>query len=322
MAAHSATHRGQGRRRRTANGGGGGNTTLALKEFWGSAKAGITTVDCKPLDSLLPKLVNLAAIYETYKLVSWSVHVVHTGGVNSAGSYFMGVSYRSDKHPTDQRGVASLAPVVCKSINTDATISVPTAKLMGQPWLDSSAPSPGAVMIFNDSQVALQVWVTYRVVFNGPTSVAQVQQLDALFKFDNNKRTWEDSEGNRVTQVSLDFGTYGDLEINGEEGALETCWRVFTSVARSAHEVHRVWNISLGVIHFVMDAVSFSLPVLNVPAVLHLQRRPFRTSDSEWIRLGGRVSQGSSQSSLSSFAGEGSGSGESKVSGAARPSAH
>lgn len=293
LAAHMSSHRGTGRRKRGAGGISGGTTNLALKEFWGAAGNGITTIDCRPAASKLPKLVNLAAIYETYKLLSWTVHVVHTGGSASTGSYFMGVSYKADKHPNTMKGVAALSPVICKSIHQDSSLSVPVAKLMGQPWLDNTANSPGAVMLWNDSSDSLQVWVTYKVAFTGPTSVSQVQSYDRLFKFNHTTRTWEDANGSVVRNINLDFDTYGELETGGaDDTILESVWRAWTSVSRTARELHRAWSISVGVVHFLMSAGAVALPILNAPAVLHLQRRPFRTSRSEWVRLGLRCVKG------------------------------
>lgn len=247
----------------------------------------MTTVDCKPAAAKLPKLANLSAIYETYKILSWTVSVVHSGGNNSTGSYFLGVSYKADKHPSDLKGVASLSPVVCRSCHQDASLSVPVARLMGQPWLDNSADSPGAVMLWNDSRDNLQVWVTYRVVFNGPTSVAQTEGMDLVYKYSLTNKRWDDEAGNHILNVEIPFDAYGELEVGGtEETYLDNAWTLMSRVVRSARELHRVWSESVGLVHFVMNQASFALPVLAAPAVLHLQRRPFRTSSSEWIRLG------------------------------------
>lgn len=288
-----STHRGQGRRRRGNRGIGGNTTTLALKEFWGTVANGISTIDCRPGASKLTKLVNLSAIYETYKLLSWTVHIVHTGGNTSKGSYFMGVSYKSDRHPTDAKGVAALAPVVCKSVHQDASLSVPVGRLMGQPWLANSAISPGAVMLYNDSTDNLQVWVTYRVAFNGPTQIAQIDAYDELYKYNSITRRWEGESGAAINEIHLDFDTYGELEVGAsQESVLDQVWQAWARVARTAQELHRMWSVSVGVVHFLMNAGTVALPALAAPAVLHLQRRPFRTSSSEWVRLGLRCVEG------------------------------
>lgn len=195
----------------------------------------------------------------------------------------MGVSYKSDKHPSDQKGVAALSPMVCKSARENASLSVPCAKAMGQSWLDNDGNSPGAVIVANTTTADIHIWVTYRVVFNGPTAVAQTSGFDIIYRHDGT--TWFDEAGNVVNNANVD-DMYGELEIGGSQSTLQTAWESFSRVVRTARELHRAWSVSIGLVHFLAAATNIVLPVLGAPAILHLQQRPFRATLAEWRLLG------------------------------------
>lgn len=286
LATHRATHvvvraarRRGGRRANTT-----GVNTLALKEYWGTAtKSVINIVDFRPAGSTLSKLSNMAAIYEQYKVVSFVVHFVHSASANTAGSYFAGVSFApSNKHPTNKKGVASLSPSICRSVTSDGSLAVPCSRMMGTNWLDTAADSPGAVCIVSDAP--LEVWVSYRVMFSGPTDVAQSYIQDTFYKTDGT--TWTDEGGRQVTRLDVPDDAYGEIEINvQDEGLMTSVWERFVGAVRTATEMHRAYQHAVGVVHFLLDHGVFALPALTVPAILHVQRRPFRASEQDWERL-------------------------------------
>lgn len=292
LASHMPSHQGNRRRERRTRGGGGTTMKLALKEYWGPVpKNKVSTIDCRPADSGLTKLKAHSAMFETYKLVAYTVHVIRGGSSSASGIYFLGVSYKPDKHPVDSQGVASLAPMVCKNAQENATISVPCAKMMGQPWLGSSGASPGAVIISNDTNTDLHVWVTYTVIFNGPTAVQQTSGFDCTYTTDG--KTWYDDKKQPIT--GIDFkDAYAELEIATEEQNAETIWGRFQRAFTTARELHRSWIQSIGLVHMVLGAARVAAPALGVPAILHLQPRPFRATAAQWRLLG--VTTGASTS--------------------------
>lgn len=295
LAAHMPSH--QGGKRRGKRQRGGGNTTmrLALKEYWGpAAKNSLSTVDCKPADSGLAKLRAHASMFETYKLTSYTVHGIRAGASTTTGIYFMGVSYKSDKHPSDSKGVAALSPMVCKSAQENATLSVPCAKLMGQPWLNNDGTSPGAVIVSNGTSADIHIWVTYSVVFNGPTGVAQTDSFDITYKTDGG--AWTDERGQQINTVDI-ADAYAELEIGGEATVYPTVLERFRNAVRTAQEIHHTWIKTIGLIHMIIGVGRFTLPRLDVPAILHLQPRPFRATATEWRLLGFEITDSAVEAS-------------------------
>lgn len=292
LAAHLPTHQGKRRGQRQNRNAAGSTLTLSLKEYWGSVQAkSVTTVDVKPSASTLPKLSGQAAMFETYKLLSFTVNVVHGGNQSGSGVYFMGVSYKADKHPTDSKGVASLSPSTCKNAGENASISAPCARLMGQPWLDTSGTSPGAIMLSNDTNTNLHIWVTYKVVFNGPTAVAQSAGNDVTYRWNGQK--WLNNHDQAVEVIDLEGDVYGELEVAGEESMLDVTWRTMQQYMQTARELHRAWTVSIGLVNFVANAGRVILPRLQGgPAILHIQPRPFRATRSEWRLLGFEETRG------------------------------
>lgn len=288
LAAHAVSHSGRVGSRRRRNRGTGGNTVLALKEYWGTAaRTNVSTIDMKPNSSKLTKLSAMAAIYETYKLLQWTVHIVHTGGANTSGSYFAGVSLKADKHPTDAAGIAALAPSICKSATSDASISAPCAKAMGQAWLDNDGTSPGAVLIYNSTGTDLNVFVSYKVQFAGPTAISQ--SSETYFTTDGN--AWFGQDNLPVTTAEIDYDVYGELEYQGTEAEGVTLWTRLTKAWSTAREMHRVYQASIGLIHFLASSGAVQLPQLGRPAILHLQQRPFRAGAQLWGELSGSGAQ-------------------------------
>lgn len=286
LAAHRITHTvvRTSRRRSGKKNNMSGTNTLALKEYWGPAiKKTLNTIDVKPANSTLSKLSTISAVYEQYKVQSFTVHFVHSAGGNASGSYFAGVSFADPtKHPTDKKGVAALSPSICRSVTTDGSLSVPCARMMGANWLDTSATSPGAVCVWADEPV--EIWVSYRVVFSGPTNVAQTYIQDTFYKSDGS--TWSDEQGRTVSSINIDNDSYGEVEINSDtESTFGNAWTTFTSAVRSVVEMHRAYQRAVGVVHFLIDRGVITLPAIGAPAILHVQRRPFRASQSDWERL-------------------------------------
>lgn len=298
-----ATHRGQARggRRRRGGAGGQNGTTLSLKEYWGPSVQGINEMKLRPKDSKLVKLAALAPLYETYRIVSWVVHFVHSAS-NESGSYFAGVSYSSDKHPTDAKGVSGLSPSVCKSITSDCNISVPCAKVMGTPWLHYKDPNPGSVMLFTTSATALNIYVTYNVRFNGPTSVAQ-DAFDEFYTYD--KRVWKDAEGRTIYQLGNDGDVYGELELTaGDDTTVDIVWNQLTTTFRTFSQLHRAISTTISVVHFISEAfTAMRLPVLDHEAILHIQRRPFRATAEQWNELRGSEAAAPSRRSTAADSG-------------------
>lgn len=284
LATHMSTHVGKRGKRRSARSRNTGVNTVALKEYWGPIEknAGTVTIDCKPSSSKLPKLATIAAVYEQYRLLSFTVHFVHTAASTVSGSYFAGVSFGS-KHPTDDKGIASLSPSFCKSVTSDSTLSVPCARMMGQPWLDTTHESPGAVLVNTDWK--LEVWVTYRVMLSGPTNVAQSDVIDWTYQTDG--KTWTNADTHdTVTNIDINTDVYAELEVNTAEGNAEAVWSRFTSAWSTAQSIHRTWQASIGLFHFLGSAIhALTLPQLGVPAIMHLQQRPFRADIHQWQRV-------------------------------------
>lgn len=285
LANHMATHARRGARRggRRNGGGGAGVNTISLKEYWGSSTRGVTTIDCKPTSSTLPKLAAIASVYELYKLESFTVHFVHNAGANVSGSVVAGVSF-GQKHPEDKKGVASLSPAVCKAASSDFTLSVPCARLMGQPWLETANSSPGCVLLSIDgNSITYDIWVTYRVKLSGPTNVAQTYVLDETYSTDGAE--WFDAEKRKVTRATFSEDVYGEIEYAGDSSNFGRFVTAFQNLFSGWRELHRLYQTSVGLVHFLSSAGTYVLPAVGVPAILHVQRRPFRASKSDWERL-------------------------------------
>lgn len=274
LAAHRVTHqqRASARRRRSAPGN--GSNTMALKEYWGTVrKDGVTTIDIHPATCKLAKLSALARVYEQYRIVSWTVHFVHSAGSNTSGSYFAGVS-AGTHHPTDRKGIASLSPSLCRAVTTDGTLTAPASRVMGQPWLDMADPAPGVIMVSTDA--ALEAWITYRVLLSGPTSVAQASTVDAIYRTDGTK--WMDESGADITEFEVGSEFQAEMELNTmTEAENTTVWARVTAVWRDIRVVHRAYQQAVGMAHFLMSAGTYVLPTLGRPAILHLQQAPFRS---------------------------------------------
>lgn len=279
-----ATHRGQNntRRRNRQRGSGQNSTTLSLKEYYGEITTGMTAINLAPKYTRLTKLSNMAPNYEQYKLVSFVVHIVNEAS-QASGTYFAGVCY-GRKPPTDGKGVAALSPSICKPITQSGSISVPCAKVMGQPWLHTSDSSPGSVQIYTSSTEKLQVWISYNVKFSGPTDVKQ--GVDTFYTYDT--RSWRDESGNVVTTLASEEDLYGELEVAvQDETALTTAWDTMVRTFRTFIQLHRAYTQGVGVVHFIVDAfTSLALPRLANAAILHVQQRPFRASSELWRQLG------------------------------------
>nr|AWY11116.1 orf1 [Craigies Hill virus]AWY11155.1 orf1 [Craigies Hill virus]AWY11158.1 orf1 [Craigies Hill virus]AWY11170.1 orf1 [Craigies Hill virus]AWY11192.1 orf1 [Craigies Hill virus] len=288
LATHMLTHQGKRSKRRSARSRNTGVNTVSLKEYWGSVdkSAGTVTIDCKPSKSKLPKLATIATVYEQYRLLSYTVHFVHTASSNTSGSYFVGVSFGT-KHPTDDKGIASLSPSFCKSVTSDSTITVPCARMMAQPWLDTTHDSPGVVLINTDFK--LEVWVTYRVMFSGPTNVAQSDVIDWTYQTDGH--TWKNADtGDTVTTINVGSEVYAELELNAPANYADGVWNALKKAWTTAQSLHRAWQDNIGLIHFLGSATAaLTLPALGVPAIMHLQQRPFRASNDQWRRVTGDI---------------------------------
>lgn len=283
LAAHMPSHQRQQKRGRGKPRNSSSTLTLALKELWGEVKSkSVVTIDCKPASSGLLKLSGQAPMFETYKLTAYTVHVVKGGSQSTSGIYFMGVSYKASGHPTTSKGVAALAPMVCKNANENASLSVPCSRIMGQPWLDNDGPSPGAVIVANDTTASLHIWISYRVIFNGPTT-SSTQEV--TLKTDG--RLWTNDNGEQLSNFNLDFDAYGELEIaSSSESAMGKIWTAFSNAVTRARELHRAWVTSIGMVHMVVGMGNMALPQLGTPAILHLIHRPFRATADEWRLLG------------------------------------
>nr|AMO03239.1 putative polymerase [Craigmillar Park virus] len=289
LAAHMKTHGAKRSKQRSRRSGNSGVNTIALKEYWGTAdKNTVINIDCKPSATKLAKLSTLATIYEQYKLLSFTVHFVHTASATTGGSYFAGVSFGS-KPPSDSKGIAALSPSFCKAVTSDSTISVPCTRMMGQAWKDTTDASPGGVIVKSDFK--LEVFVSYRVMFSGPTNVAQADVVDITYQTDG--RTWKNSDtGEEVHTITLDREVYGELEIEATDADSVSLWNQLTRVWTQAVQLHRAYQANIALIHFVSTAVTaLALPALARPAILHIQQRPFRASTHQWelVRRGETV---------------------------------
>lgn len=287
LAAHRATHvivSRASRRRPRRNNVSQGVNQLALKEYWGQVTSSrLVTIDTKPTLTTLPKLATIAAVYEQYKIVSFTVHFVHATGLNKDGTYFAGVSF-GNKHPTDKKGVAALSPNINRGVNNDSSITVPCQRLMGQAWLDTSHDSPGAVCVFSDQ--LLECWVSYRVLLSGPTNVAQESGYDNYYQTDGS--SWKDSQGRAVNNATLPYDSYGELEVNAENETLfNNVWELFVKSVTSVVKLHAMYQRAVGAVHLLLNAGRYPLPQFGAPAILHLQRRPFRVNERGWERLRG-----------------------------------
>lgn len=287
LAQHMTTHSGSGkkgrRQRRPANNT--NQTTIAQKEFYGSVtgKADgsvVVKLDMSPTSSSLTKLASMAPMYEQYRINRWSVHFVHAGGANSTGTYHAGVHYIAKRAPSDYKGVAALSPSVCKNINVDASLTVPCGKVMGQPWLPVGGESPGAVYVSVCSEVMLNVFITYSVTFQGPTSISAI---DVMYRTDGAK--WYNDADKVVDDVTIENSSYGQLELMSPYEQYTAVWAKFKRAFTTVVEIHRMWQGTIGMVHMLLTAGTTRLPVLNVPAILHLTPQPFRATSDMWRQL-------------------------------------
>lgn len=289
LSAHPARRARATQRSRQQNMSGGTNM-LARRELWSGTMAASTVIACEifPGNSKLPMLDAMAQIYEEFKVVSWSVSVKSTVGTNSDGSYTCGITYGNEGRPTKAEQIASLAPATSNPVYVPTTISVNPRKVMGANWLPTksvqSTKSPGAFMITSDKNV--QLWISYKVLFNGPTAVKRAS-FDELYEFDTVQRKWLNADGNEVRQVNFEDPVTVQIDVGtNNENMFVTTINAISGVIGRATQVHRLWNRVFGAAHYIGTNLIATLPQLTVPVIMHVQRRPFPALMRRFIELG------------------------------------
>lgn len=293
LAAHMATaHVGPNRRPRPSRIQTTGTSTMVLyrRELCTTAIKNDTAVvlEVFPGKSGLSTLDALSQMYEEFKIIQWSVSIVPNVGTNANGSYTCGFSYSSTKRPASAAGIASLSPSISKPVYAPSTLSVNPRKIMGAPWLPTfgsdGARTPGAFVLLTDA--APMVWITYKVLFNGPTSVKRAA-FDDVYKFDARKKRWVDEDDQPVDRLDYLEPVNMQLEIGTNDPNIATAIEnAFQRAYSNLQRMHSVFNQLIAFSHFIANLMVGALPVLAAPAILHVQRRPFRAILLQLVELG------------------------------------
>lgn len=252
----------------------------------------VTELEIFPGKSGLSTLDSIAQTYEEFKVIQWSATIVPTVGTNSSGSYTCGYSYASSNRPRTQVGVAALSPATSKPIYSQATLAVNARKVMGRPWMPTSnkdsTSSPGALCVYTTKDDALMVWVTYKVLFNGPTAVKR-NAFDDLYKYDIRTKNWTTEDGTVVDRLDYDQPVNMQLDIG--TGDLNRATAIYNQIQQAfgtLMQVHSLFNSLIAFAHYVGNAMVGILPAVGVPVIMHVQRRPFLPILQQLIELGYR----------------------------------
>lgn len=261
---------------------------LYRRELWGGTISGATECEIYPGASKLPTLDSIAMNYEEFKIVQWSVSVVPNVGSNTNGSYTCGYSYAAGNRPTNAVGIAGLSPSTSKPVYASSTLSVNARRLMGTAWLPTSgtsgAKSPGAFIIIADKSPML--WVTYKVIFNGPTAVKR-SNFDDIYRYDARNKRWVDEQGKQVERISYDEPVNMQLDVGASaQTTLDQVEAAFAQAFTNLSRIHSMWNQLVGFTHYIGQFLVGTLPIIAVPAIMHVQRRPFRPILLELFELG------------------------------------
>lgn len=237
-------------------------------------------------------LDNIANMYEEYKIVSWTVIFKPIVGTNTNGYYTAGVTYGKSQRPQKVGEIASLSPALTNPLYKQSSLSVNPRKIMGQPWLPVSdgqnAVTAGAIL-FGSTSTSIQVWISYKVLFNGPTPIGR-NTMDEMFEYDAKTRVWRNVEGNRVDRVDYDEPVTGTIDIgSGDTATFNSQLSSISQLINTYREIHRMVTTIFGTVHFIADTLGFVLPILSVPAIMHVTRRPFRPIVDRLLELGYRI---------------------------------
>lgn len=271
-------------------------TMLARRELWQGTGSTVAVFTCEifPGKSGLPTLDALAQIYEDFKIVSWNVQVKPTVGTNTDGYYTVGVSYGPSGRPNSGSGIAALSPATSNPCYVSTSLSVNPRKIMGSNWLPTydramAKNSPGAIVVSTTKE--LLIWVSYKVLLNGPTAVKRAA-FDDLYEYDSKSNRWTNEHGQVVTAMSYDEPVNVLMDVGASsttvfEGTIRMIEGAFDGLVR----VHSIFNRIIGTTHWISNLFSATLPLLTVPVILHVQRRPFRAIVGRLLELGYRITE-------------------------------
>lgn len=162
---------------------------VRYKECWGKVESGFNSYKFLPGSSGLKHLDSLAAIYESYKILSTvRVSFASSTSATTSGEIVMGVDYDARDEISDFHGVCALQPKHVGPVRNAGNLSVPHTRAMHKKWLfTNSSAAPGeaafAIHVYNGAaESAGTMWVEYDLHFISPTTKASLVSVFESFE--------------------------------------------------------------------------------------------------------------------------------------------
>lgn len=270
-------------------------------------KENLRTFTILPGKSGLSRLDQFGSMFEQWRLDSWVVHIVPKVGTMVSGSFIAGVYYEEKLQPTTKQEASVLSPKVKGAVWQERTLSVPPSLAQKQRWLftsgvgvDPADSIAGQVVVVVDGtkDAKVDVWVSYRITFMGPTS--HKRALDRVYRADG--RAWKDADGKPISAIEPEEGPFtADFELSGDAAYVDQMVDFFSRSFRNWQQLQRFVSNGVTYVHGVLSALeSLQLAAATATAgtILVLRRRPFRpglppASSSDTGRLSDGVGEGS-----------------------------
>lgn len=270
---------------------------LASTEYLGDF-GDASTFEIFPGKSGCSRLDTFAGVYELFRIIRWVVRFRSIVSPTTSGHYVAGTAYEKDHRPDTLTAAAACQPTVQQPIYRSSTMSVPTALVMGQPWLPTSArsgegsTSPGAVVLFisgSPPDTKLSVWVDYVVEFQGPTAISRVRS-DTVIRYNASTRTTTDDRGNKIDVLHFESPAHIDVELATQDTSyINKFVQYLKGIGTDVQELHRTVGENLTYLHLIARGISGAVSAWGqvAPWILHVAPRPFRPAPAvEWHRLG------------------------------------
>lgn len=247
---------------------------MAMEEYYGTCKKGLTTLLVCPGKSGVSRLDSYAVLYDQYKIVQWQVRFTTRVGTMVSGMYIAGAAYSNADKPATIGDVAVLEPKVHHPIWKESTLNVPASRLMKQKYMyvydkliGKEDTIAGKIFVWVDGDAAeIDAWIRYEVLFSGPSNNSKSEDI---IKTDG--KTWKYGE-KVITQFppGLDEGYTVDVEATSDISTY------FDKIFDTYKVVDEAIQGTVRYYHVLSQALATAtLPALGSAAIFHMARRPF-----------------------------------------------
>lgn len=275
------------------------------REYAGTYKKGLTTLQFGPAGSGLTLLDQIASIYQMYVLHSLVVHTTVMCGMTSDGDYTVSYSYEFGSKPTDEKGVMRPDPKLSAAIFQSGSLKADVSRCMKQKRMlirGSSAQTEDSLACYVNMWVngdkSIKVWIQYDLTFYGLAPPQASKLGDVFFYRDSGVAGWLDADGKAVDSLP---DISGPVEVVIESKADTSKWNTTIKLLENLFGPTWVQKYTQSGLNYAMQVVpkflASKLPNLPIGAIVRITPYPFQLPSSEWLRLwGGEETQGASSS--------------------------